>query len=232
VVNGRSPERVAVTTARLAGEGLTVAGIPADVSHPGESRRLVRETLERFGRLDVLVNNAGLAMRAPLTVTGADAAWRLIATNLGGALFPTLAALELAAATLSSITFVSSLAGLYGIPSVACYGATKAALTALAEALQGELRGTGVHVGVCYPGFTENDPEKRFVSPDGGLQPVGHNYRYRRTQRQTAAWILRSIRRRRFKSVQTFPGRLIRPLSLLAPWVLRGVYRRGIDRIH
>jgi NAD(P)-dependent dehydrogenase (short-subunit alcohol dehydrogenase family) len=231
VINGRYEERLAEVCSRFAAEGLDVFGIPADVSEPHGARRLVEGTLERFGRMDVLVNNAGLSMRAPLAAVQPEAARLLVSTDFEGPLFVTLSALQLAADSLRSITFVSSLAALHGIPNVACYCAAKAALTGLAESLHGELRGSGVHVGICYAGFTQNDPGKRFVAPDGGEEPVGKTYRWRRTQAQTAAWVLRSIEKRRFKSIQTVPGKLLRPLALLAPWLIRAVYRRGVDRL-
>ncbi|MBN1835836.1 MAG: SDR family NAD(P)-dependent oxidoreductase [Spirochaetales bacterium] len=231
VINGRNPDTVAQVCTSFAAGGLEATGIAADVSDPAGGRRLVEQALEQLGRIDLLINNAGLAMRAPLAAAKPEAAWRIVQTNLGGALFPTMAALQLARDSLRSISFVSSLAGLHGIPGAACYCTTKAALTALAESLQGELHGTGIHVGVYYLGFTQNDPEKRFVAPDGGLEPVKHTYRWRRTQRQSAAWILRNIEKRRFKAVQTLPGKLLRPLALLAPCIVRGLYRRGIDQL-
>ena len=66
-----------------------------------------------------------------------------------------------------SVVFISSIAGLFGLPGASIYCATKKALTGLAESMRIELAGTGVHVGVVYLGFTEHDPEKRILSKDG-----------------------------------------------------------------
>jgi len=231
MINGRTEASVSETCRMITHDGLDVAGCVADVSNPDASSRLVAATIERFGRLDVLINNAGLTSRGPVSEARPEAVERIVSTNFLGAVYTTQAALRLTPQTLTTILFVSSLAALRGAPNAGLYAASKMALTALAECLRAELRPTGTRVCVCYVGFTENDGEKRMISSTGRPVPITAAFRPAHSQQQTARFILRCVHRRRFKAVQGPVGKLLRLACILAPGLVDAVFRGAARRI-
>lgn len=167
VLNGRRATRLAEAEAALAEEGLTVTALAGDISDASFAQRLVAHAVETFGQLDILVNNAGAANRGPLAEVAPDSVHTLVNVNLIGSIFPTQAALPHLRATKGSVLFISSLAGLHGLPYNGLYSSTKQALTALSESLRIEESPYGVHVGIAYVGFTANDPRKVILDTDG-----------------------------------------------------------------
>jgi NAD(P)-dependent dehydrogenase (short-subunit alcohol dehydrogenase family) len=168
VLNARGKERLEKARKSLADEGCEVISIQADVTSPDACRDMVARTVEEFGKLDVLINNAGVSMRANFEDLDAETCRNFIDVNLMGCIYPTLFATPEIKKNRGSIVFTSSIAGLIGVPTATLYCATKAALRGFADSLRCELGPEGVHVGVVYVGFTENDPEKTVVGAGGG----------------------------------------------------------------
>lgn len=231
VVNGRDHARLRPVCEGLRARGFPIAGVVADVSTPEGADALVDGALGRFGRIDALVCNAGISMRASFETAAPSAVKRMLEINVLGAIYPAQAALPSLRATRGSLFFVSSLAGLRGLPRVAGYSASKMALTAVVQSLRCELHGQGIHVGLGHVAFTENDPDKRIYDAAGNLVPIEHPFRPRRTQEQTADWILRCVRKRRAFAVQTLLGAALAAAVVIAPGIVDLVVRREIDRI-
>ncbi len=216
----------------LGGEVLAVAG---DVGDPTAAASMVAATLERFGRLDILVNNAGVSMRGRFDELSPEVCEQVIRTNLMGAVLITRAAIDAITAARGHVLFISSIAGLFGLPGASTYCASKAALSALCESLRLELGPKGVHVGVVHLGFTEHDPEKRILAADG--TPVPPDRPAHHTQAQAADLILRMIQQRKRRLIMTpagvagwlayrlSPG-LVERAILMAQAGNWGVYRR------
>ncbi len=155
-------ERIQERVAELAAEGIAASGHVGNLTRDGVADRIVAETLDSHGRLDILVNSAGMTAvgepEANLSLLDTtDAEWdRVIALNLRTAFSATRAALPalLAAAPGSRIVYVSSVTGpLVGNPRSNGYGAAKAALTGLARSLAVELGRQGVTVNCVLPGW-------------------------------------------------------------------------------
>lgn len=124
-----------------------------DVSDDEGCKRLLKKTDEAFGRLDVIVNNAGYHARGPLESVGAEDIGRMIDVNLRApAVFTRLALPYLRASGGGAIINVASLAGRTPVPGSATYSATKAGLRALTHALAEELAGENIKVAVVSPG--------------------------------------------------------------------------------
>lgn len=127
--------------------------VPTDVTSQEQVDRLVAETLARWGRIDVLVANAGVYVRRPvreLTVADMD---RSMAVNFYGALYPVLATLpHMLARGAGHLVFVNTMDAKKGIPPDAPYVAAKSALAGFAGVLRQELHGTGVQVTSVFPG--------------------------------------------------------------------------------
>ncbi len=144
--------------ARVTGE-ITAAGgqafvAPTDVTDRGQIVRLVAATLDAWGRVDVLVNNAGLGHSQPVAELDSRQLRELVAVNL-------VAVIECAQAVLPAMTAqraghivnIASIAGLIGLPGSSIYCATKAGVISFSDALRREVRSHGIHVTAFCPGF-------------------------------------------------------------------------------
>lgn len=151
VMVGRNLDRLQAAAATL--HGSNVFPVVCDVAERSDVERLVAQTMERFHRLNLLVNNAGVGMIAPFeAVKSADAA-ALFATNFFGAVNCIQAVLPcMRQSGRGHIVNVASVGGLRGIPNISMYSATKSALIALSDALRIELHGTGIGVTVLCTG--------------------------------------------------------------------------------
>ena len=150
-----SAERVARDLAEAGGEAFA---IDADLRDPRAAERVVDETVDRFGRLDIVVNNAGIWRRAPIDEMS-DGEWReTVDVNLGG----TFHVLRAAVPVMKSggggrVINVASTAGQRGEPFHAHYAASKGAVIALTKSLAVELAPHGIAVNCVAPGWTETD---------------------------------------------------------------------------
>lgn len=153
--NARAADGV---VARIREGGGVADAFQADVSDPASCERLVSEVVERFGRLDVLVNNAGIT-RDGLLVRMSDEDWNaVIATNLTGAFALTRAAARhMMKARSGAIVNVSSVVGLVGNAGQANYAAAKAGLVGLTKSVARELASRNVRANAVAPGFIETD---------------------------------------------------------------------------
>jgi NAD(P)-dependent dehydrogenase (short-subunit alcohol dehydrogenase family) len=217
VLNGRDPETLRRTEQALAEAGFRVTAVPGDVASPADCAHLIETAVSRFGRLDLLINNAGLSARGAFEESDPDVFRRLTDVNILGAVNATYHALPHLRRSRGQVIFVSSLAGLVGLPGGAAYSVTKMGLTALAESLRVELAGSGVHVGIIYPGFTENEVEKRILSPDGRWVPIGDPFPIQHRREELVGYFIDMIEKRRFKMICTPLDRFIRFVRLFAP---------------
>jgi NAD(P)-dependent dehydrogenase (short-subunit alcohol dehydrogenase family) len=206
VLNGRNRGKLEETRLLLQQKGCSVLAVPGDVTSPEESKNIVDQTVKTFGRIDVLVNNAGLIMRGAFEDIRPDVFERVVQVNLLGSVYTSMAALPFLCETRGSLVFISSIAGLRGFPMASPYSASKMALTGLAESLKVELAGSGVHVGVVYVSFTENDPDKSVLAADGSTTTVAPSMQV--PQSRTARGIVGAIARRRFRTLLTTLGKL------------------------
>jgi len=156
VINARGAGALEATRQELEAKGAEVLAVVADATQPAEIARLVQAARERFGRIDVLVNNAGILGPSPrpnlAEFAAADLA-ELFRANVTGPLLVTQAVLpHLLAQGRGVIINVTSDAGQSGFAGWGGYGATKAALELITESLAAELEGTGIRVNAVNPG--------------------------------------------------------------------------------
>ena len=149
--DARAEEFVRETRA-AGGEALALAG---DVSRPDEARQLVRDVVSAWGRLDVLVNNAGVWEENPAGAADVDAWDRTFAINVRGAFIVTDAAIPHVQREAGSIVFVSSTAGQRGEARHSAYAASKGALISYTKSLAAELGPRGIRVNCVAPGWIE-----------------------------------------------------------------------------
>lgn len=149
VLVGRGKERLLDTRAALGDADCLV--LPADVGEDGAAERIVGRALDTFGRLDAVVNNAGLSRMAGLDRLALAEAEAMVRTNLLGPTFLIRHAIEPLRATRGTVLNVGSIGGLLAMPSRALYGASKAALHHLTRSLARELA-PDIRVNAVLPG--------------------------------------------------------------------------------
>ncbi|OGX88707.1 SDR family oxidoreductase [Hymenobacter glacialis] len=231
VLNGLQAERLEHTRQALAAEGYQVAACVADVTDFAACERLVATAIDSFGRLDVLVTNASISQRAYFADMQPEVFRQVLDSNVYGSVYPLKAALPHLLQSQGSVTFISSISALNGMPSGSAYCAGKAALANLAHTLRLELADSGVHFGVVHIGFTQNDADKRVLNAAGRPVPIAHRPpRWQKSQAEVAAIIVRHVRQRRRRTVISALGRLILVVHSLLPrvgdWVVLLSQRR------
>jgi 3-oxoacyl-[acyl-carrier protein] reductase len=130
----------------------------ADLSDPGDAERFVKEAASRWGHIDVLVNNAGVAREGVIGLFGNEPLDQVIDMNLKGTIYVTRAASRVMLAKRSgAIVNISSVIGLSGYRGLSVYGATKAALDGLTRGLARELGSRGITVNSIAPGYLRTE---------------------------------------------------------------------------
>jgi NAD(P)-dependent dehydrogenase (short-subunit alcohol dehydrogenase family) len=214
VITARGKERLEAERKKLAeiGEVVSVCG---DVGKWPDAQKMVDAALNNFGHLDILVNNAGVSMRGSFSDLSPEVCKQVIDTNLMGCVYMTRAAVDHIVKAEGHVVFISSIAGIFGVPGASLYCASKGALTQFSESLRLELKPRGVHLGVVYLGFTEHDPEKRILSADG--TPILPDRPAHHTQAQAAGLILKMIEKRKKRLVMTPVGKFSQLAHRLSP---------------
>jgi NAD(P)-dependent dehydrogenase (short-subunit alcohol dehydrogenase family) len=158
VVDDIDLETARVVARGICDEGGNAFGIQADVSRDADAVRLVEETVSRLGRLDVLVNNAGVDLVAAPQDTSVDEWQRTLAVDLGGAfLCAKHSADHLARDRSGVIVNISSIHASTTLPGRAAYASAKAGLTGLTRALALDLGPRGIRVNAILPGYIRTD---------------------------------------------------------------------------
>jgi NAD(P)-dependent dehydrogenase (short-subunit alcohol dehydrogenase family) len=159
---GRRAERA------LRRAGATAVFLRTDVANPASVERTVRAVLRRFGRLDCVVNNAGVLRPGPLVSVPLPQLERMLAVNLRGPLVVSRAALPTMLRRRSGVIInVASLLGKTGIADYVTYCATKFGVIGLTDALAEELAGSGVRVWAVCPGLVDTELARRAVGVSG-----------------------------------------------------------------
>jgi dehydrogenase/reductase SDR family protein 7B len=170
LITGRNKEELAKATEELRQNGITVQSFQADVSVEEDNRKMAEEAIKHYGTIDVLINNAGISMRALFSEVDIAVVKKVMDINFYGVLYATKYCLPEITKNNGSIVGISSIAGFRGLPGRTGYSASKFALNGFLEVLRTELLKTGVHVLTACPGFTASNIRKRSLTKDGSQQ--------------------------------------------------------------
>lgn len=180
----------------------------ADVSVENDCRLFIERTLETFGKIDVLINNAGISMRALFKEASLDVIRQVMDINFYGAVYCTKYALPSLLETQGTIVGVSSIAGYRGLPGRSGYSASKFALQGWMEALRTELLMSNVHVMWVCPGFTTSNIRQVALNKDArkqGETPMDESKMM--PADVCARHILDAMEKKKRTSVLTFTGK-------------------------
>lgn len=210
LITGRNREELARTAAALQSEGIVVHAFRADVSQEEDNKMMVKEAIAVFGRIDILINNAGISMRAIFEEVDPAVIKKVMDINFYGVVYATKYCLAEIIKNKGSIVGISSIAGFRGLPGRTGYSASKFALNGFLEALRTELLKSGVHVLTACPGFTASNIRKRSLTEDGSSQGESPRQEEKMmTAEACAAHIYRATLKRKRTLVLTLQGKFI-----------------------
>lgn len=203
---GRNHDKLYLLQTEFPSAGLHT--MVADVSSENDCRRFIEITIKVFGGIDVLINNAGISMRAELKEAAVDVIRKVMDINFFGAVYCTKYALPSLMDRKGTIVGVSSIAGYRGLPGRSGYSASKHALQGWMEAIRTELLDSGVNVMWVCPGFTTSNIRNAALNKEGkaqGESPMDEGKMM--SAEECAKKILSAIEKRRRTVVMTFQGK-------------------------
>lgn len=179
-----------------------------DVTNQAADEAFIKEVQDKWGGIDILINNAGISMRALVNEVSIETLKNVMDINFWGTVYTTKAALPSIQKANGVIVGVSSIAGYRGLPGRSGYSASKYALNGWLEALRTELYGSGTHVMWVCPGFTTSNIRNAALNKDAkaqGESPMDEGAMM--SSEECAHHIIHAIGKRKRSLVLTFTGK-------------------------
>lgn len=170
ILAARNLEKLKEVEESILAMGNEVLAVKTDVSVEKDCENLMKETVKRFGGIDVLINNAGISMRALFADLDLSVIKNLMDVNFWGTVYCTKFAMPYITKSKGSVVGVISIAGYIGLPARTGYSASKYAIRGFLDTLRVENLKTGVHVLVAAPGFTASNVRNVALTADGSSQ--------------------------------------------------------------
>ncbi len=210
------------------GEVMTLC---CDVRREDSCRAAVDSVFHRFGRLDILFNNAGITQRGLFEKTRTRVFEQVMAVNFFGSLYCTQAALPHLIRSRGAIIVNESIAGVAPLLGRTGYSASKHALHGLFTSLRCELRHRGVHVMIVCPGFIRTNLQTRALGSDGGIAAYGQTRVGKEdTPENVARQIAKGLEKKKHILVLTFMGKLGYLISRLFPILYEHLMTRQFQK--
>lgn len=189
-----------------------------DVSKEEDCKKLISFCINKYQAIDVLINNAGVSMRALFNDCEIDVIKKIMDINFWGSVYCTKFSLPYLLQSKGSIITVSSVAGLVGLPGRTGYSASKFALEGFMQSLRVENLKTGLHVGIIYPGYTASNIRNTALNSSGVAQkesPLDESKLM--SPMQVADEIIKMVKHRKRSKILTGIGKMSKWLSILLP---------------
>ncbi len=218
VLAARNEESLKEITEQIKLENKDVIYCVTDVSIEGDCEYLIKKTIETFGKIDILINNAGISMRALFNDTKLDVIRQVMGVNFWGTVYCTKFALPYLLQSKGSIVGVSSTGGFIGLPGRTAYSASKFAIQGFLESLRIENTRNNLHVMIACPGFTASNIRNTALNGDGKQQGESpRNEEKMMTPEEVAISILSAIKKRKRNIILTMEGKLLRHFNHILP---------------
>lgn len=220
VIAARRIERLQELKNQL--DGVEVLPVKTDVTQEADCKYLIDSAIQKFGRIDVLINNAGISMRASIEDVEMDVLRRLMDVNYWGTVYCTKFALPHLLNQKGSLVGVISVGGYIGLPGRTGYSASKFAVRGFLDTIRIEYLKSGLHVLVAAPGFTKSEIRLTALTSDGGQQgETPRNENKMMSPERCASIIYRTVKRRQRKIIITFwQGKVTVLVAKLWAWVI------------
>jgi short-subunit dehydrogenase len=203
---GRNENKLSLLATEFPSSNLFTAQV--DVSKQEQSEAFIKQVVDNWGRIDVLINNAGISMRALVSEVSVQTLQNVMDINFWGTVYCTKAALPSIQQNKGVIVGVSSIAGYRGLPGRSGYSASKFALNGWLEALKTELYASGTHVMWVCPGFTTSNIRNAALDKNANAQgesPMDEGSMM--SSEECATHIIHAIEKRKRSLVLTFTGK-------------------------
>lgn len=225
VFTGRNQDRIAQVVNALGNR--PHLALDLDAGSQQDNERMVQETVKKFGRIDVLVCNAGISMRALFEELDLQVFRQLMDINFFGAIYATKYALPYLFESKGIIIAISSINGRRSTPARTAYSSSKFAMQGFFEALRTEVMTRGVHVLVVCPGFTNSNIRNMALTADGRQQGESpRDEKKMMSSEEVAALTYKAAEQRKRDLVLTFKGKLTILLNKIIPGRLdRMIYK-------
>ncbi len=227
--NADKLQEVANTCSHLGGK---VIAVPTDISDKQHCKNLIDTTIQKYGRIDTLINNAGFAVAARFTeMKDLDVFEKIIKVNFLGGVYCTHFALPHLLKTNGRLVAVSSMRGKLPSGTADGYGASKHAMAEFYASLRNELSETGVSVTVVYPSWVKTGITGRALKADGSVKgEVSVHESEGITAAKCAQVILKAAAARKRDIYMTFEGKLGMWLRLIAPSLVDKIMKKKTDQ--
>jgi short-subunit dehydrogenase len=218
ILAARNKEKLDEVVSEINYQGLEALAVKTDVSNENDCKNLIISTIEKFGRLDALVNNAGISMRALFKDTRIDVLKKLMDINFWGMVYCTKYALPYLLESKGSVVGVSSVAGYKGLPGRTGYSSSKFAIHGFLESLRIENLKTGLHVLIACPGFTASNIRNTALNQSGEQQGESPRDEGKMmSAEEVAKHIIQAIVKRKDRIVLTSQGKTTVRLNKFFP---------------
>jgi len=192
--------------------------VKCDVSNEEDCKKLIESAIQQFNTINILINNAGISMRALFADLDILVLKQLMDTNFWGSVYCTKYAMPYLLKEKGSVIGVSSVAGIKGLPGRTGYSASKFAMNGFMDSLRIENIKTGLHVGVICPGYTASNIRNTALNKDGNSQTETPFDESKLMPASTVAdEIIKMIEQRKAEVVLTSQGKLTKLLNKFFP---------------
>ena len=182
-----------------------ILSVKTDVAVEEDCKNLIEQAVERFGKIDVLINNAGISMRAIFENVELSVLRRMMDVNYWGTVYCSKYALPYLLESKGSLIGVISIGGYVGLPGRTGYSASKFAVRGFLDTVRTENLKTGLHVLVAAPGFTASEIRMNALTTKGGIQgETPRNENKMMSAEKVAEKIYKAVQKRRRKLILTF----------------------------
>lgn len=226
----RSEEKLAEIVRELKEKNLEASYTKTDVTLVEDCKNLIEKTVGKYGTIHILVNNAGISMRASFESVKLDVLHKLMNVNFWGTVYCTKFALPYLVANKGSLVSISSVAGLHGLPGRTGYSASKFAVLGFMETIRIEHLKNGLHVMVLFPGFTASKIRIHALNADGTEQGISPKKEEKlMTPNHVAKSLLNGIRRKKRNKILTWGGKLTALFERISPKLVDRAYYNAMS---
>jgi len=218
VIAARSEDKLQQVAKEIQKLNAEVLAIRTDVSKKEDCKNLIDKTLQKFNKIDILINNAGISMRALFDEMKIEVFEKLVNINLMGTVYCTHAAINEIIKQKGTIVGISSIAGVAPLPARTAYSASKFGMYGFLITLRAENIKRGVHTLIVHPGFTASNIRKVALTADGS--PQGDTPRKEEkmmTPEQVAKHVYKAIYKKKLILVLSAEGKFTYLLHKISP---------------
>jgi short-subunit dehydrogenase len=211
--------------------GSKTIAVKTDVSLKENCEKLINKTIKQFGRIDALINNAGLTMFTRFDeIENIDLFEKIMKVNYLGSVYCTYFALPYLKESKGRIIGISSLTGKTGVPTRTAYSASKHAMAGFFDSLRIELKDSGVSVTMIYPGFVATEVRQRALGANGKPLGTSHlNESNVMSVSECATQIIEAAEKRKRELVMTFKAKLGLWIKLVNPNLVDAISLKSIE---